>query len=153
VSVGEYGLNAMVAGAYGVPVVCVTGDDVICEQARSLLGEAVVGVEVKRGLSNISAVNVHPQKARALIQAGVAAGIKARTQIKPYQPGAPIGLEVDWGTVLHADLCEQIPGIERIAARTVRYQHEDALVVFRSFFAMLDISETFQVYAPLPRFG
>jgi D-amino peptidase len=153
VSVGEYWLNALVAGAYDVPVVCVTGDDVVCEQTRSLLGEEVVAVVVKRGLSNIAAISVHPEVAREKIRQGVREGIEKRQTISPYKPATPLTLEVDWGTVLHADLCEQIPGIERIAARTVHYQHEKPLVVFRTFFAMLDISETFQVYTPLPRFG
>jgi D-amino peptidase len=153
VSVGEYGLNALVAGAYDVPVVCVTGDNVVCEQTRSLLGEEVVGVVVKHGLSNIAAISVHPEVAREKIKQSICEGIEKREKIKPYQPETPITLQVDWGTVLHADLCEQIPGVERVAARTVRYQHDKPLVVFRSFFAMLDISETFQVYTPLPRFG
>src|SRR3954454_6189564 len=46
-STGEFGINALVAGHFGVPVTLVTGDVRAVEQTRELLGEAVVGVPVK----------------------------------------------------------------------------------------------------------
>lgn len=153
VSVGEYGTNALVAGAYNVPIVCITGDELACEQTRSLLGKEVVGVRVKKGLSNITAASVHPEVAREKIREGVKAGVEKRSKINPYKPTIPIKLEVDWAMVLHADLCEQIPGIERVAARTVRYKSDKPLEVFRMLFAMIDLSEAYQVHAPLPKFG
>src|SRR5215469_2945019 len=71
-SVGEYGLNAALAGRFGVPVALVTGDNTVVEQTRDLLGEDVVGVEVKRGLGTFAAVHLHPEKAREAIRAGAA---------------------------------------------------------------------------------
>ena len=43
-STGEFGINAIVAGHFGVPVALVTGDDKAVAQTRALLGEQVVGV-------------------------------------------------------------------------------------------------------------
>lgn len=42
-SVGEFGINAAVAGYFGVPVVLVTGDDRAVAQTVDLLGQQVVG--------------------------------------------------------------------------------------------------------------
>jgi D-amino peptidase len=153
ISVGEYGSNALVAGAYNVPIACVTGDAVACEQVRALLGDTVERVVVKRALSTIAATSVHPEVATARIRAGVSAGIVRRAQSQPFKPQPPIRLEVDWATVLHADLCAQIPGSERLAARTVGYRHEDPLVIFRTLFAMIELSEAYPLHTPLPRFG
>src|SRR5579884_399683 len=47
-SFGELGLNASVAGAHGVPVVMVAGDQVVSEECRALLGPSVRTVIVKQ---------------------------------------------------------------------------------------------------------
>jgi len=52
-STGEFGINALVAGHFGVPVTLVTGDDKAVAQVQELLGEQVVGVIVKEGYSTL----------------------------------------------------------------------------------------------------
>lgn len=140
VSVGEYGINAMVAGHYGVPVVCITGDQLACDQTRGLLGESVVGVAVKEGLSNYAAIHVHPQIARDMIRAGVRQGIAGRDGVAPYRPDLPITFAVEWINVHLADIVEIIPGIERVDDRVTSYVGADALHTFRMFHAMLNAS-------------
>ena len=53
-SLGEGGLNTLVAGWYGVPVVLVTGDDVAVKQVTAVAGEAR-GVVVKRAINSRAA--------------------------------------------------------------------------------------------------
>jgi len=48
-STGEFGINAAVAGHFGVPVTLVTGDDKAVAQTRDLLGERLVGWRSKKG--------------------------------------------------------------------------------------------------------
>lgn len=57
-SVGEGGMNAMLAAWYGVPVVMVTGDDVAVEQQKETV-PGVRGVVVKRAI-NTRAVELRP---------------------------------------------------------------------------------------------
>jgi D-amino peptidase len=45
-SVPEAGVNAAIAGHFGVPVIMVSGDDAVVEQVRSLIGD-VEGAVVK----------------------------------------------------------------------------------------------------------
>ena len=47
VSLPEAGYNALIAGLYDVPVVFLSGDNWICQQAKDLFGE-VATVETKR---------------------------------------------------------------------------------------------------------
>ncbi len=53
--VGEFGLNAALAGAFGVPVVMISGDQTACRQARELLGNLEIA-EVKHASGRHSAL-------------------------------------------------------------------------------------------------
>ncbi len=75
-STGEFGINAAVAGHFGVPVVLVTGDVKAVAQTRSYIGDHVVGVVVKEGLSTFAALHLHPAKAQELIRKGAEEAVK-----------------------------------------------------------------------------
>jgi D-amino peptidase len=139
-SVGEYGINAALAGHFRVPVVLVTGDNTVVEQARGLLGEDLIGVEVKRGLSTFAAVHMHPEKARDAIRAGAAEAVqRARaSRVKPFQPKTPIRLDIDVVSPDMADLASLPPGVARTGPRSVAYEDQDMLRVFRAWRAMLN---------------
>src|SRR6266542_1531997 len=72
-SMGELGLNAALAGAYGVPVALVSGDRATAEEARALLGRGIETVIVKEAVSRHAARSVAPAAARQLVRDGVAA--------------------------------------------------------------------------------
>jgi D-amino peptidase len=139
-SVGEYGINAALAGHFRVPVVLVTGDNTVVEQARGLLGEDLIGVEVKRGLSTFAAVHMHPEKARDAIRAGAAEAVqRARAaRVKPFQPKTPIRLDIDVVSPDMADLASLPPGVARTGPCSVAYEDQDMLRVFRAWRAMLN---------------
>src|SRR5688572_25794235 len=98
-STGEFGINAIVAGHFGVPVVLVTGDIEAVAQTRELLGEQVVGVVVKEGLSTFAAVHLHPVRAQELIRAGAAEAtrrtIAGQGNPWPLPSGARVELEFE----------------------------------------------------------
>ena len=84
-SVGEGGMNAILAQWYGVPVVMVTGDDVAVEQQRETV-PAVRGVVVKRAI-NSRAVELRPlADTRREIQ------IAAKESVAGARKGAPVKL-------------------------------------------------------------
>src|SRR5947209_16854841 len=66
--VGELGLNAALAGGFGVPVVLVSGDNALAAEARELLGEGVRPVIVKEAVSRHAAKSVAPAVACRLIR-------------------------------------------------------------------------------------
>ncbi len=82
VSVGEGGMNAILAQWFGVPVVVVTGDDVAVEQQQET-APGVRGVVVKRAI-NSRAVELRPlADARRDIQAAAKAGVAAARKVAP----------------------------------------------------------------------
>src|SRR6478609_5565004 len=72
VEVGETGINAALCGTWGCPVLLVTGDDALCDEARDLLGPTLTTVAVKQGLGRFSARHIAPVRARAMIEEAAA---------------------------------------------------------------------------------
>ena len=83
-SVGEGGMNAMLAAWYGVPVVMVTGDDVAVEQQKETV-PGVRGVVVKRAI-NTRAVELRPLTATRLeIQTAARESVAASKKSAPVR--------------------------------------------------------------------
>jgi D-amino peptidase len=128
----EAELNAALAGTYGVPAGLVTGDDKACAQAAERL-EGIRSVVVKQAFGRGVARSVHPSVARDAIRAGAAEAVAAagRGELEPFVPDPPFALEADLANTSATDLCAMVPGVERIGARTVRFDTDDFLAAFR----------------------
>ncbi len=139
VSVGEYGLNAAVAGHFGVPVVAISGDDKAVVQARSLLGESLAGVVTKRGLSTTAAVHRHPAKAREAITNAVREGVVRRGEARLYrlEPGTPVEVTVD--SAQRADLGMLVPGVRRSGDTALAFAVDDGLELMRLWRLLLNL--------------
>ena len=87
---GETEQSAIILGACDVPVVMVTGDDKTVREARNVLGDDIVTVQVKQGLSREAALMVAPKKARAMLRAGAAEALQRAPRIAPYKPEFPL---------------------------------------------------------------
>jgi D-amino peptidase len=98
VSVGETGINAALCGQWGCPVLLVTGDEAVCKEATALLGDGLTTVSVKRGLGRFSARQLTPLKARELIEDGAKGALKDLSAVKPYDPGRPAEIRVEFTT-------------------------------------------------------
>jgi len=98
VSVGETGINAALCGQWGCPVLLVTGDEATCREATALLGDGLTTVSVKKGLGRFSARQLPPLKARELIEACAERALKDLSAVKPYDPGRPAEIRVEFTT-------------------------------------------------------
>lgn len=136
VSMGEYGLNAIIAGHFNVPVALVTGDDKAVAQTRDLLGGQVVGVVVKYGYSDNSAMHIHPELALDLIRAGAEKAVRNLDAMKLYRlpAGATVELELDHQTRV-SHVLATLPNVTRIDNRTISFLPEDGLEFYRMFWA------------------
>jgi len=136
-STGEFGINALVAGHFGVPVALVTGDDKAVAQVRDLLGVQVVGVAVKEGYSTYSAIHLHPTRAQALIRQGAEEAMRRAARAAPWRPAPGFRVEVDFDHQARADQCVYIPGVERAGERTVAYSPADGIAFIHIFRAIV----------------
>lgn len=123
--VGEVGINAAVCGAYGVPVLLVTGDEAVCRESRELLGDGLTTVAVKKGLSQYSARQMPPVKARALIEEGAKRALANLSSVKPYVPAKPTTITIHVDQVDAALSFKGRAGVEIVEPRTVVSRGKD----------------------------
>lgn len=119
VLIGETGLNAALAGHFGARVIMVTGDQAVCAEAKELLGE-IETAQVKRACGRMAAECLPVQAAQALIRATAERAAKRLAQGEagvPYQPAAPLRVEVEFITSEMADAAALMPGAERNGRR------------------------------------
>jgi D-amino peptidase len=136
--VGELGINAAVAGCFGVPVVLVSGDQALAAEAHALLGEAVEAVVVKEAVGRFAARSVSPAESCRRIRAGATRALQRKHV--PFTLTTPVTLEVEFALTQHADNAELVPGSERRDGRILTYSHADYREVFRAFRAMYNLA-------------
>ncbi|KYH42074.1 MAG: peptidase M55 D-aminopeptidase [Candidatus Bathyarchaeota archaeon B26-2] len=91
---GEIYQTAILLGSCDIPVLMVTGDDKTVQEAREFLGDDIVTVQVKTGLSREGALMYSPKRARAMIREGAKEAMKRIGKIKPCKPKFP--LRIRW---------------------------------------------------------
>jgi D-amino peptidase len=131
---GEYGLNALALGAWGVPVGLVTGDDALADEVAAWLpwAERVV---VKRADGGNSAASDHPRVARDRIRLGAERAVRraAAGELRRLDVPAPVVIEVDYAKGVVADHAAMVPGAARIGDRTVRITGAAGIDAYRGF--------------------
>lgn len=140
VEVGEWGLNALMAGEYGVPIVMVTGDDCVAREVQQGLAGPVETVVVKRALTKYAAESLPRDEATKAIRAGAAQGIAKIASIPPFRLEAPIALEVDFTGTHLADSAAMLPRAERPGPLTVKYSAVDGFETFRAFLSFMALA-------------
>src|SRR5688572_32153926 len=128
IEVPEGGLNAAIAGHFGVPVVAISGDDAAVAEVSKFTG-AVPGAVVKRAISFHSAATKTPKAAQDLIRARVKAGVEQRASAKPYVLRGPVTLEMSFKHYRAAELLAYLPMVTRLNAHTIRFTGKDIVEV------------------------
>jgi D-amino peptidase len=138
--VGELGLNAAVAGAFGVPVVFASGDDKLAAEARAML-PGIETAAVKTGVSRTAASLCDPTTARQAIRAGVDRALRADRRPSSLDWRGH-SLEVEFGRAEYCDKAAVCPGTRRLDGRRLLIAAEDYLDVYRAFVACATLAES-----------
>lgn len=129
-SVPEGGVNAAIAGYFGVPVILVTGDAAAVEEVRGIVGPIEAAV-VKWPISFHAARTLTPAAASALIEERARAAVLALDRASPYVLDGPVTLDVSFKHYQPSQVLAMLPGVERPDAHTIRYVGADILVISR----------------------
>lgn len=130
ISMPEAGINAAIAGHFDVPVVMISGDDAIVEEASRLLGD-LEGVVVKWASGLHSGRTLLPAATLPLIRERVEAAVRRRADFRPYKIDLPARLEVRFKHYQPPEILSYLPNVERIDAYSIRFLARDALEVSR----------------------
>ncbi len=140
-SVGEGGMNAAMAGWFGVPVVLVTGDDVA---VKELLASAPLAraVAVKRAI-NVRAVELRPlAAAREEIQRAAREAVGSAKRTPPAR-AASYRVKMQFRNFTIPDVATAFEGIERPAPDTLAFQRAtlpEAYRLIRVLYRFIDAS-------------
>jgi D-amino peptidase len=126
--VTEGAFNAAIAGHFGVPVVMISGDDVVIDEVRSLVGD-IEGAVVKKALGFHSAKTMTPEAAYALIGERVEAALDRIEGFRPHRLESPIELEISFKHYRPVEVLGYLRVVERVDSHTIRFRGEDMLEV------------------------
>jgi D-amino peptidase len=140
VSTGEFGINAAIAGHFGIPVVLVTGDEKAVAQTQDMLGQQVIGVAVKQGISSTAALHLHPLKAQGLIREAAARAASTLASATPCRLPGGVTIELDFDHQARADQAMLAAGVERVGERTIAFSPKDGLEFCSRFRAVMKLA-------------
>lgn len=121
-SLGEGGLNTLVAAWYGVPVALVTGDDVAVAQVAEVATQAKT-VAVKRAI-NPRAVELRPfAVVHREIEEAAYAGVRDAAKMTP-QRAASYKVEVQFDDLAIPEVAQNLPTMSRPAPDTIAYESD-----------------------------
>jgi D-amino peptidase len=124
-AISEGSFSAALAGRHDVPVVMVSGDDVMIAELHAQIGD-FEAAEVKKSLGFHSANTLTPQASYALIASKVKAALARRADFKPYKAfGGPFALEISFKHYTMAEVVAYLPGVERTDAHSIRLRVRD----------------------------
>jgi D-amino peptidase len=140
VEMPELGLNAAIAGYYGVPVVLVSGDTAVCRQTGEILGKDVSTVAVKEAYGRLAAKLVPMEEARRMIKAGVRDALGKLGRVKPFKIAGPYNFELVYHVSAQADMGAMLGQAKRLDARTLGFTADDYIQGFRQLRALIAIA-------------
>jgi len=127
-SVPEGGVNAAIAGYFGVPVIMVSGGDAAIEQIRSVIGD-VEGAVVKWHYSFHSAKTMTPAASYELIGETIKRALQRLDDFEPLVVSAPVILDVRFKNYRPSQILAYLPIVERTDSHSIRYIGEDMVAI------------------------
>ncbi|MEV0649303.1 M55 family metallopeptidase [Phytomonospora sp. NPDC050363] len=135
---GEIGMNALLAGRMGAPVLFMSGDDAACAEFSALVSGAV-SVEVKRALGQFAAETVHPKVICSRLREGAARAMARRAHVGALSAEGPVELEMDLSRPVAVDLAVLVPGVSRVDGRTVRFETDSFEEAYRVMLLIIQL--------------
>ena len=141
VHVGEFGLNAGLAGACRVPMLLVTGDLALVREAQALV-PTIEAVAVKEGRGRHCALCQPFSVSLAAIRSQAEKAVRNRSSHTPLVFTPPLTLEVEFPKAEMAETASLLPGAERAAARTLICRSDDYAQLYRQVVALFRLAKT-----------
>lgn len=138
-TIGELGMNAYVAGYYGVPVLLVAGDDRATAEAEALIPN-VTTATVKETISRSSGLVPSPRKTEQLLRQQTAAAIENRHHVDPLVPPKSPVIRIEFTNYGHAEWASMMPGAEIEKDTIVKFQAKDMLEAYQAMLVMTELA-------------
>lgn len=141
IEVGEFALNAALAGWYNVPSIFLSGDKAATEEAKKFVKDMTTAT-IKWAVGRYAAKCISPEKSRRIIKNKVKATIKNGDIPKPYRVNEPVKAELKLRSPAMADVCGLLPYLDRLDGTTMHFQSEDYPTAVKGLRAAIYIAYT-----------
>lgn len=142
-SMSEAGVNAAIAGSFGVPVIMVSGDQVAVAETQVIVGD-VEGAVVKWARGFHSAQTLTPEAAYSVIRQRTRAAVQRIGEFKPYVLDTPLKLELSLKNYRPVELLGYLPHVERLDSHTIGFVGRDMVEISKFLEFVLDYSVELQ---------
>lgn len=144
--VGEFGFNAAYAGLYNVPVVMVSGDNLIAEEARELIPEIETAI-VKQAVSRTTALCLSREDATAELKRQTKAALSKPKKISPFLTAAPVELAIQFSHSGQAEMAAIVPGTRYdTESGTVNYSAANQHDLYKTMRAMINLASSAEFF-------
>lgn len=137
--VGEMGLNAYVAGFYGVPILMVAGDDEAAKEAGELIPNVTTAV-VKEQQSRSAAICLTPTKTAELLREKTLEALENHKLVKPLTPPENPVLRIEFTNYGQTEWAALMPGVEIEEGTTVRFKARNMLEAYQAMIVMTELA-------------
>jgi D-amino peptidase len=138
---GEFGMNAALAGWYGVPSVLLAGDAAAAAEAESFV-PGITTAPIKWAVGRYSAKCLHPNKSRALIKKKAKEALEDIGKVNAYWVNEPVDVKLRWMTPTMADVVCVLPYMDRVDGKTTHCVFEEYPSALRGLRAAISIAGT-----------
>ncbi|ABR48229.1 peptidase M55, D-aminopeptidase [Alkaliphilus metalliredigens QYMF] len=137
---GEVGLNALVAGGFGVPVVLVSGDEKVTQDVKMEIGD-IETVAVKKALSRYCAKNISFLKLEKLYSEAVKNALKDVKKYPIKKPSSSPVLKLELYQAVMAETVACIPGVKKVGPTSVEYIAEEMADVYKALRSIVTVAQ------------
>ena len=135
--VGETAINAALCGEFNVPLVAITGDQHVCEEAKQTVGEWVVPIQTKEALGFQLAICYPPNRTAQAIREKIEGAINNRDNAKVFKMTGPVTIELGFYHEHMADKAMALGIGERSGDREITMVAESALVGLENTWSLI----------------
>lgn len=141
VLVGEIGMEAAIAGTYGIPLIMISGDSKGIEEAEKILedlGKPETAV-VKYAISEAGAVCLPLSLTRKIIKEKTASALERIDEFKPYSPSKlndpeyPYQIILEFYQASFAERALTIPAVNKIDEKTIELKGDNLSLLWKGF--------------------
>lgn len=133
--VGEIGVECLLAGEQGTPLVFVAGDDKGCQEAEKFM-PGVITAAVKYSLDEAQALCETPAKTRKILKEAAAKAVECAAQLQPKKPAMPVTIQIQYSDCEYLKIMKQIHPEIFINENTVAMKGDNLLETWSEYLVM-----------------
>ena len=138
--VGEVGVNSLLAHAYRVPILLISGDDILEQQIQEELPYAAQFVQTKKAFNNQTALCCSRDELTRRYQNAIQESLKSLE--KPMDTDSHV-VDITFHKYQNADFVARMPSVQRIDRCTVRLQNQDTISLYKLIRFVIKICNSF----------